>query len=107
MPCLLKGGYPRIYTDDLMPVNWLNAYLQTYVERDVSNVVNVSNLRQFHTFLRLCAGHIGQVINYTSLSNAVGVHNTTIRARQALVYKIFKNFLLLIFSYFVGAQVLL
>ena len=79
MPHLLKGGYPRLYAYDVSPVDWLNAYLQTYVERDVRQMINVKNLRQFQTFLKLCAGHIGQIINYTSFANAVGVHSTTIK----------------------------
>lgn len=34
---------------------------------------------QFQTFLNLCAAHVGQIINYTSFSNAVGVSDKTIR----------------------------
>lgn len=94
MPYLLKGGYPRIYAHDLLPVDWLNAYIQTYVERDVRKMINVKNLRQFQTFLRLCAGHIGQVINYTSLSNAVGVHNTTIKEWLSILEASYVLFLL-------------
>lgn len=94
MPYLLRGGYPRIYAYDLLPVDWLNAYLQTYVERDVRKMINIRNLRQFQTFLKLCAGHIGQVINYTSFSNAVGVHNTTIKEWFSILEASYLLFLL-------------
>lgn len=94
MSYLWRGGYPRIYAHDLSPLDWLNAYLQTYVERDVRKMINVRNLRQFQTFLRLCAGHIGQVINYTSLSKAVGVHNTTIQEWLSILEASYLLFLL-------------
>ena len=54
-------------------------YLRTYVERDARQIVNVRNLRAFDTFIRLLAARVGQVINYTSLANDVGVSSTTIK----------------------------
>jgi hypothetical protein len=79
MPYLQKGFYPRLYDSDLTTSEWLPSYIQTYVERDIRQLINVRNLRQFQTFLKLCAGHIGQIINYTALSNAVGVNDKTIK----------------------------
>jgi hypothetical protein len=79
LPYLQKGFYPRLYDSDLTTSEWLPSYIQTYVERDIRQLINVRNLRQFQTFLKLCAGHIGQIINYTALSNAVGVNDKTIK----------------------------
>ena len=80
MPYLYKGFYPRLYNEqDLASSELLPSYIQSYVERDVRELVNIKNLKQFQTFLSLCAGHVGQLINHTALSNAVGVHNTTIK----------------------------
>jgi predicted AAA+ superfamily ATPase len=79
MPYLCKGFYPKLYTEDIPHTDWLSAYVQTYVERDIRQLINIKNLKQFQTFLGLCAGHVGQVVNHTALSNAVGVHNTTIK----------------------------
>lgn len=79
IPYLQKGFYPRLYEGDLTTTEWLPGYIQTYVERDIRQLVNIRNLRQFQTFLKLCAGHVGQIINYTTLSNAVGVSDKTIK----------------------------
>lgn len=79
MPYLQQGFYPRLYDSDLATSEWLPSYIQTYVERDIRQLINVRNIKQFQTFLKLCAGHIGQIINYTSLSNAVGVNDKTIK----------------------------
>jgi uncharacterized protein len=79
MSCLCKGFYPTLFIEDILPTDWLSAYIQTYVERDIRQLINIKNIKQFQTFLSLCAGHVGQIVNHTSLSNAVGVHNTTIK----------------------------
>jgi len=76
---LLKGGFPRIHEERLNPVRFFNGYLQTYVERDVRALVNLKDLRPFQQFLMLLAGRIGNVVNYTSLSNDIGVSATTVK----------------------------
>lgn len=79
MPYIHNGFYPRIYLPNSNPTEWLSDYIHTYVERDVRQIINVKDLRQFQLFLKLCAGHVGQIINYTSFSNAIGVSDKTIR----------------------------
>ncbi len=76
---LLHGFYPRIYHDQLNPAEAYRYYFQTYVERDVSLLIHLKNLRTFERFMRLCAGRVGQLLNYDSLANDVGVSATTIR----------------------------
>jgi len=49
------------------------------VERDVRALIQLRDLSQFHKFLTLLAGRVGQVVNLVSLSNDVGVSSTTIR----------------------------
>jgi predicted AAA+ superfamily ATPase len=80
MPYIYQGFYPALYDGrDLEPSNLLPDYIHTYVERDVRQIINIKDLKRFQSFLRLCAGHVGQIINYTSLSNAIGVNDKTIR----------------------------
>ena len=77
--CLFKGFYPRIYDQGLDPSKWLSDYVRTYVERDVRQVLNVGDLGLFQSFLTLCAGRVGQIINHSSLANEVGVSHKTIQ----------------------------
>ena len=51
--------------------------METYVERDVRKLVNVKNLHLFTTFIKLCAGRTGQILDYTSLSNDCGISVST------------------------------
>lgn len=76
---IVNGTYPRLHEEKLKPVRFFNGYLQTFVERDVRALINLKDLSQFQQFLTLLAGRIGQIINYTSLSNDVGVSATTIK----------------------------
>jgi predicted AAA+ superfamily ATPase len=76
---IMKGAYPRIHEDGLRPSRFFNGYLQTYIERDVRALINLKDLSTFQQFLTLLAGRIGQVVNYTSLSNDVGVSATTVK----------------------------
>ncbi|MBM3894703.1 ATP-binding protein [Candidatus Dependentiae bacterium] len=70
---VLRGGYPRVTMLNLAPHEFFPSYVQTYVERDVRNILNVGNLVAFQNFVQLCAGHVGQVINYTSLAQDAGI----------------------------------
>jgi hypothetical protein len=76
---LYRGFYPRIHDQGLDPRDWLAAYYQTYVERDVREVSNIGNLEIFQRFVRLCAGRTGQLLNLSSLANDCGISHTTAR----------------------------
>ena len=74
------GGYPRIYDRRLPADEWLSSYAATYVERDVRQLVNVGDLLTFQTFLRLCAGRVGQLVNLSALGADAGITHMTARA---------------------------
>lgn len=74
---LFKGFYPRIHDKSLNPIDWLGNYFQTYIERDVRDVLNVGDLETFSRFIRLCAGRNGQLLNLSSLANDCGITHTT------------------------------
>lgn len=74
------GGYPRIHDRGLDADTWLGDYLATYVQRDVRQVLNVTNLGAFTTFLRLAAGRTGQELNLSVLGGDAGVSHNTVRS---------------------------
>ncbi len=76
---IVRGGFPRLHEEGLDPRRFYSNYLQTYVERDVRALLQVRDLSQFQKFLVLLAGRVGQVVNYASLSNDVGVSSTVLR----------------------------
>ncbi|MDR3624426.1 MAG: ATP-binding protein [Chlamydiales bacterium] len=76
---ILKGGYPRIYKESLPISSAYSSYFQTYVERDVRQILQVKDVIQFERFIKLIASRIGQLINYASLASDVGVSAITIK----------------------------
>lgn len=77
---ILKGMYPRLYDKKIEPADFYQSYLHTYVERDVRQIKNITNLSLFIKFLKLCAGRTGQLINLNSLGVECGVSENTIRS---------------------------
>jgi predicted AAA+ superfamily ATPase len=77
---LFAGAYPRIFEQGIPPGDFHSSYLATYVERDVRQVVNVGDLSAFQTFLKLCAGRSGQLVNLSALGADAGVSHHTAKA---------------------------
>ena len=56
---LYQGFYPRLWDKGLDPTQALGDYFQTYVERDLRQLITVKDLNLFQRFIQLCAGRIG------------------------------------------------
>jgi predicted AAA+ superfamily ATPase len=91
---LFKGSYPRLYDTKAKPEDWYAGYIQTYLEKDVRLIKNITDLSLFQKFIQLCAGRVGQILNITSLSNDVGVSTTTIKSWLSLLEQSYIIFLL-------------
>jgi len=91
---MFTGCYPRIYDEQISPQHWLPDYVSTYVERDVRQLKNITDLDLFQTFIKLCAGRIGQLVNLTSLSNDCGISISTTKAWISLLEQSYILFLL-------------
>ncbi|MGD8836426.1 MAG: ATP-binding protein [Desulfobacteraceae bacterium] len=74
---LFTGFYPRIHDKNIPASDWLKYYYQTYLERDVREIVNVGNLDAFRRFASLCAGRSGQLVNLSSIASDCGITHTT------------------------------
>lgn len=77
---LFDGFYPAIYAGRNIARFLYPAYVKTYLEKDVRNLLNVRNLMQFNTFLQLCATRIGAIFKASELANEIGVSVNTIQA---------------------------
>jgi uncharacterized protein len=74
---LVRGSYPAVYDRELEPGDWYPSYVAAYLERDVRMLLNVGDLVSFQTFLRLCAGRAGQLVNLSALGADAGVTHVT------------------------------
>ncbi|MCK4408210.1 MAG: ATP-binding protein [Bacteroidales bacterium] len=91
---IFYGFFPRIYDQHIKPNDFYPVYLQTYIERDVRQIQNIQNLSTFIRFLKLCAGRIGQLIDYTSLANDAGISQNTAKGWMSVLEASYVIFLL-------------
>lgn len=75
-----RGFMPRIYDQDVDARLLYKNYFETYVQRDVRQLINIKDQLKFELFVRLLAGRIGQVANLQSLSNEIGVSSVTLNS---------------------------
>ncbi|MBF8262817.1 MAG: hypothetical protein HW387_482 [Parachlamydiales bacterium] len=76
---MFRGGYPRIYNDQLDPTKAYRSYFQTYVERDLRQLIQVKDLLQFERFVHILAGRVGQILNMEDIGSEVGISSHTVK----------------------------
>ena len=74
---MINGCYPRVYDEELDPSEWFESYYQTYLQKDVKEIVNVADTNQFDKFVRLCAGRIANLTDYSAIGSEVGISQPT------------------------------
>ncbi len=82
---MLKGFMPRLYHETIRPGTLYSEYFQNYIERDLRQLVQISDLLLFEKFLRLLAGRIGQIVNVSSLTNDIGISRATLNQWLAVL----------------------
>jgi predicted AAA+ superfamily ATPase len=91
---LHAGMYPRVHDQKLDAAVWMANYVQTYIERDVREILNIGDAEAFYRFLRLCAGRAGQLLNLSSLAADCGISHATARRWLSLLEASFIVYLL-------------
>ena len=77
---LLSSSYPEPIVNKKINLQiWYSSYLQTYLERDVRNIMHIENIRDFEQCIRLLAARTGQELHYADLASALGVSVPTIK----------------------------
>ncbi len=77
---IFDGLYPRLYDKKISPVDFYPFYIQTYVERDVKLIKNITNQSAFVKFMKMCAGRTGQLLNISELANSCGITQVTVNS---------------------------
>lgn len=80
---LFRGSFPELWAhpENPLPINrWYQSYITTYLERDIRNLANIGNLRDFERFLRVAASRIGQRLNMSDIGRDIGISPTTAKS---------------------------
>ncbi|HNN81464.1 MAG TPA: DUF4143 domain-containing protein, partial [Leptospiraceae bacterium] len=77
---LFRGGWPEIYAEkNIDPKKYLDDYINSYVEKDIVLSAGIQKSNQFLKFIKLLAGRVGNLLEYASISQEVGVDSKTIK----------------------------
>lgn len=92
LSAMLQGGYPGRIDRGIDADIFYSAYLASYVERDVVDLVLNKNLDLFQRFVRTCATYAGQTINLGKISKSVGVSVPTVQSWLGILEQSFVIF---------------
>lgn len=78
---IISGFYPELLVNPNLDSNlWHGSYLTTYIERDVRNIQNVTDLSRFQTFISLLAARAGQLLNMNDIGKECGITQPTVKS---------------------------
>lgn len=89
-----KGFFPSVWSENQFPTDVYKAYYQTYLQRDVTDVISLKNLNQFRRFVLLSAARVGTELNAQNIANDVGVSVATIQQWVSVLETSYIAFLL-------------
>lgn len=76
---ITKGFYPELYRNpDLDKDSFYSNYVSTYIDRDVSELIDVKNKLSFHKLMQLLASLTGEELVYDNIAKHIGVDKKTI-----------------------------
>ena len=76
---MFKGFYPVVWAQNKPATDVYRQYYNTYIQRDVFQVMNIRRLNEFRKFLVISASRIGCEFNAQSIANELGVSLPTIQ----------------------------
>ena len=79
---IVGGQYPPLYDKEkhYIAEDWYESYIDTYLDLDVKDMINSSNLSVFRKFIQMCAVYSGQLLSMDSIAKQVGVSQPTVKS---------------------------
>ncbi len=75
---IYRGGMPKMITDrGLQPEDYFGAYMQTYLERDIRDLITIKDESKFLKFISCAAARTSQELNLADLAKDVEVDRKT------------------------------
>jgi len=83
---ILRGSYPELYANPNVDLDmFYSSYLKTYIEKDIRDLINISDESAFIKFMKVASARTGQLINYADMASDVGVSANTIKSWLSLL----------------------
>lgn len=92
---ILKGSYPILYNGDEKDLeSFYSAYIRTYIERDIRELINVKDEIKFFKFISAIAARTGQEYNASDIGKDVGIDNKTVDEWMSILKNTFLIYML-------------
>ncbi len=83
---IIRGGYPKLFHRDAPPLDsFYGSYIQTYIDRDLRDLVKVSSLLNFQKFVQICAARTASMLNFSDLARDSDVSVNTAKEWLSLL----------------------
>ena len=90
----VRGFYPALFDRDIDSSVFYSNYINTYLEKDVTQLINIRDINSFRTFIALCAVRAGQLLNLNALANDCNISQPTAKAWLSILESSYIVFLL-------------
>lgn len=78
---IVKGFYPELYDNsELETETFYSDYVRTYIERDVSQIINLNDKLKFQRFMEILASLTGEEFIGNNIAKSIGVSLPTIES---------------------------
>lgn len=92
---IFRGSYPELVNRNFLGSRrWYSAYIDTYLTKDVRDLIKIIDLNDFQRLIKLLAARASQVLDYTNLSNDLGVSVQTVKRWVSVLEASYVIFLL-------------
>ena len=75
------GGYPRVVLENkiIEKRKYINEIYSSYIEKDISFLLNVQRIDAYEMLIKVLAGQIGRLVNHSEISNTIGISAVTLK----------------------------
>jgi len=84
---IFKGGYPKLFNDNVDRDPFYQNYISTYIERDIKGLIKEQNISQFTDLISLLSGRVGEQLNIEELSSIIGSDIKTVKNWLSILEK--------------------
>ncbi|MCL2032460.1 MAG: ATP-binding protein [Methanomassiliicoccaceae archaeon] len=78
---IVRGSYPELYEKERLGAHeFYSDYVDTYIAREVSQIMNLKDQNKFLEFMELIASLTGQELVYNNVANTLGVNIKTVQS---------------------------
>ncbi|OQC11964.1 MAG: hypothetical protein BWX72_02058 [Firmicutes bacterium ADurb.Bin080] len=77
---IFKGGYPKFFENEKIDRDvYYSSYIDTYIERDVRQLISENSLPQFTMLITYLSARIAEIINFEDAARTIGVNEKTVK----------------------------